>query len=221
MLRHERFRLDQGPAVTFDEFYGDLKRSGAVEDKARARQEWSELKLRSSGRVTEAQWRTLVKDFKMLRLRVGNASEDEATRLAKKLVPQAFVEVYFEHEEKEQNKLKVTGVDNYTATEIGNFFRSIRIPVKEVKPDCKGYMLAELERREQVDDALEDDSILGVTSLALKSEGIFDWVFRKSRSRSRRWQSSADGPSRMRRWTRRTRTGSRRRTENLNGTAGN
>ena len=37
MLRHERHRLGQGPAVTYDSFYNDLKRSGAVEDKTRAR----------------------------------------------------------------------------------------------------------------------------------------------------------------------------------------
>jgi hypothetical protein len=48
----------------------------------RARQEWNELQIRTSGRVSEAQWRTLVTDFKMLRLRVGNATEYEATRLA-------------------------------------------------------------------------------------------------------------------------------------------
>jgi hypothetical protein len=186
MLRHERHRLGQGPAVTYESFYGDLKRSGAVEDKARARQEWYELRLRTSGRVSEAQWRTLTTDFKMLRLRVGNATEDEATRLAKKLVPQAFVDAFVEHDEKELPKIKLTGVDQYTATEIGDFFRSLQIPLKEVRPDCKGYMLAELERKEQVDEALKynggrlaDGSLLGVERLAMDSDAVFEWVLRK------------------------------------------
>ena len=132
--------------------------------------------------MTEAQWRTLTTDFKMLRLRVGNATEDEATRRAKTLGPQAFVESVVEHDEKELPKVKLTGVDQYTATEIGDFFRSLLIPLKEVRPDCKGYMLAELERKEQVDEALKhngsrlaDGSLLGVERLALDSDGVFDW----------------------------------------------
>ncbi len=70
--------------------------------------------------------------------------EDEVTQLAKKLVPQAFVYAFVEHDEKELPKLKLTGVDQYTATEIGDFFRSLQIPLKEVRRDCKGYILPHL-----------------------------------------------------------------------------
>ncbi len=146
----------------------------------RARQEWNELRLRTSCRVSEAKWRNLATDFKMLRLRVGSATEDDATRLSKKLVPQAFVDAFVEHDEKELPKLKVTGVDQYTATEIGDFFRSLRIPLKKVRPDCRRYMMAEVERKEQLDEALKynggrlaDGSLLGIERLAMDSDAVF------------------------------------------------
>ena len=69
---------------------------------------------------------------------------------------------------------------------MGDFFRSLQNPLKELRPDCKGYMLAEVERKEQVDEALKyndgrlaDRSVLGIERLAMGSDAVFEWVLRK------------------------------------------